>query len=110
MKIATLIVAICGLCATQALASHPVSGYTRRDGTYVRPHTSRDPGEVSNSGPNVTPILTPILIFTTLAGLGILVSKFAKTARPASAPGRKVGKPLRTTFQYPHKSKAALGV
>lgn len=49
MRPATLIAAICGLCVAQASASHSVKSYTKKDGTYVPAHTSKDPGERGGS-------------------------------------------------------------
>lgn len=37
------------LCSI-SFASHSVSGYYRKDGTYVEPHRSMDPGEARSSG------------------------------------------------------------
>jgi hypothetical protein len=38
------------LLINAAFAGHAVSGYTRKDGTYVAPHFSRDKGEGLSSG------------------------------------------------------------
>lgn len=61
MKIAILIAAL-AMCATPTLAggSHRVSGYTKKDGSYVAPTRRTNPdGRASNnysSKPNINPV------------------------------------------------------
>ena len=95
MKEVALAAIVCGLSVTHASASHTVRSYTKKDGTYVPAHMSRDPGQgvspqrssvprssvptAASSVNTVSPSISstnddytkPILIFTALTGLGL---------------------------------------
>jgi hypothetical protein len=72
MRTTALIAVICGVCVVQTFASHSVSSYTRRDGTFVSAHAAKDPGEASWSHGAVYGF-NAVFIFgaVALVGLGI---------------------------------------
>jgi hypothetical protein len=111
MKEVALAAIVCGLSVTHASASHTVRSYTKKDGTYVPAHMSRDPGQgvspqrssvprssvptAASSVNTVSPSISstnddytkPILIFTALTGLGLWgTSKLLFATRSKSLP------------------------